>query len=84
MKLRSKKRPCVGLERAVVCTAPCQWKAKLPTAAGGSLRATQPTSVQVTALGRILVGEGRVAAGVSELGPAMSDGHWQSGFLEKV
>ena len=32
----------------------------------------QPTSV--TALGGILVGDGRVAAGVSELGPAMSDG----------
>jgi hypothetical protein len=28
----------------------------------------------VTALGGILVGDGRVAAGVSELGPAMSDG----------
>ena len=36
----------------------------------------QPTSV--TALGGILVGDGRVAAGVSELGPAMSDG--ESGF----
>ncbi len=32
----------------------------------------QPTSV--TALGGISVGAGRVAAGVSELGPAMSDG----------
>jgi hypothetical protein len=38
----------------------------------------QPTSV--TALGGILVGDGRVAAlaGASELGPAMSDG--ESGF----
>ena len=36
----------------------------------------QPTSV--TALGGVLVGDGRVAAGVSELGPAMSDG--ESGF----
>jgi hypothetical protein len=77
MKLLPKKRPCVGLERAVVFTAPCHWKAMLPTAGGGSLRATQPTSV--TALGRILVGDGRIAAGASELGPAMSDG--QSGFL---
>ena len=47
----------------------------LPTAAGG--RATQPTSV--TALGGILVGDGRVAAGVSESLPAMSDG--ESGLL---
>ena len=37
----------------------------------------QPTSV--TALGGILVGDGRVAAGVSELGPAMSDG--ESGLV---
>jgi hypothetical protein len=36
----------------------------------------QPTSV--TVLGGILVGDGRVAAGASELGPAMSDG--ESGF----
>jgi hypothetical protein len=44
----------------------------LPTAAGGRAGHWQPTSV--TALGGILVGDGRVAAGVSELGPAMSDG----------
>jgi hypothetical protein len=43
----------------------------LPTAAGGRATAT-PTSV--SALGGVLVGDSRVAAGVSELGPAMSDG----------
>ena len=44
-----------------------------PPPAGGPRQLTS-----VTALGGILVGDGRVAAGVSELGPAMSDG--ESGF----
>ena len=48
----------------------------LPTAAGGRATGAQPTSV--TALGGILVGDGRVAAGVSESPPAKADG--ESGF----
>ena len=48
----------------------------LPTAAGERATGT-PTSV--TALGGILVGDGRVEAGVSESWPAMSDS--ESGFL---
>ena len=49
----------------------------LPTAAGGRATQWQPTSVN--ALGGLLVGDGRVTAGVSELGPAMSDG--ESGLV---
>ena len=53
----------------------------LPAAAraGGRAWHWQPTSVTALLAGGILVGDGRVTAGASELGPAMSDG--ESGFL---
>jgi hypothetical protein len=47
----------------------------LPGPAGGP--GSRPLTV--TALGGLLVGDGRVTAGASELGPAMPDG--ESGFL---